>query len=233
MNSTYADLGKQLPLDIQAPSAPTLDNFLIGRNAELLQLLRAVLARKEKERFVYIWGDAGCGKSHLLQAMVAAFKTNNQVAVFFSAGKHHEFFTSNDVICVAIDDIDELNASGQAELFKLYNQLRDESDAVLLVSGSSAPKYLDMRQDLVTRLGWGLVYQIHELSEEEKIHALKQHATSSGFHLSQDVCLYLLRHGRRDLSSLMLIIDALDRYSLANQRHITVPLLRELLQVSA
>lgn len=83
MNSAYADLGKQLPLDIQAPSAPTLDNFLIGRNAELLQLLRAVLARKEKERFVYIWGDAGCGKSHLLQAMVAAFKTNNQVAVFF------------------------------------------------------------------------------------------------------------------------------------------------------
>lgn len=233
MGFLYADLGKQLPLDIQAPSVPTLDNFLMGRNAELLQLLNNVLVRKENERFIYVWGDAGCGKSHLLQAMVAAFQTNNQTAVFFSAGKHHEFVTSNTVDCVAIDDIDELNASGQAELFKLYNQLRDESEAVLLVSGSSAPKYLDMRQDLVTRLGWGLVYQVHELSEEEKINALKQHATSNGFNLSQDVCVYLLRHGRRDLSSLMLIIDALDRYSLANQRHITVPLLRELLQVSS
>ena len=90
-----------------------------------------------------------------------------------------------------------------------------------------------MRQDLVTRMGWGLVYQVHDLNEEEKIHALKKHAANSGFNLSQDVCLYLLRHGRRDLSSLMMIIDALDRYSLANQRHITVPLLRELLQVSS
>lgn len=233
MSSVYADLGKQLPLDIQTPAVPTLDNFLTGRNTELLQLLNNVLARKENERFIYIWGDAGCGKSHLLQAMVAAFQANNQAAIFFSAGKHYEFVTSNAINCVALDDIDELNASGQAELFKLYNQLRDESDAVLLVSGSSAPKYLDMRQDLVTRLGWGLVYQVHELSEEEKIDALKQHAASNGFNLSQEVCLYLLRHGRRDLSSLMLIIDALDRYSLANQRHITVPLLRELLQVSS
>ncbi|MEI2768018.1 MAG: DnaA regulatory inactivator Hda [Nitrosomonas sp.] len=233
MGSVHADFNKQLLLDIHAPFVPTLDNFLPGRNVELLQLLKNVLLQQEKERFIYLWGNPGCGKSHLLQAMITEFAATGQNAVFFSADKQHDFLTSNDIDCVAIDDIDALNTSGQAELFKLYNQLRDESEAIFLVSGSAAPKYLDMRQDLVTRMGWGLVYQVHDLNEEEKIHALKKHAANSGFNLSQDVCLYLLRHGRRDLSSLMMIIDALDRYSLANQRHITVPLLRELLQVSS
>lgn len=233
MGSVNTDFNKQLLLDIHTPFVPTLDNFLPGRNVELLQLLKNVLLQQEKERFIYLWGNPGCGKSHLLQAMITESAAIGQNAAFFSADKQHDFLTSNDIDCVAIDDIDALNTSGQAELFRLYNQLRDESEAIFLVSGSAAPKYLDMRQDLVTRLGWGLVYQVHDLNEEEKIHALKKHATNSGFNLSQDVCLYLLQHGRRDLSSLMMIIDALDRYSLANQRHITVPLLRELLQVSS
>ena len=233
MGSVHTDFNKQLLLDIHTPFVPTLDNFLPGRNVELLQLLKNVLLQQEKERFIYLWGNPGCGKSHLLQAMITESAAIGQNAAFFSADKQHDFLTSNDIDCVAIDNIDALNTSGQAELFRLYNQLRDESEAIFLVSGSAAPKYLDMRQDLVTRLGWGLVYQVHDLNEEEKIHALKKHATNSGFNLSQDVCLYLLQHGRRDLSSLMMIIDALDRYSLANQRHITVPLLRELLQVSS
>jgi len=72
---------------------------------------------------------------------------------------------------------------------------------------------------------------VHELTEEEKIQAMKTHAADRGFAISQGVCLYLLRHGRRDLPSLMMTLDALDRYSLTQQRPITIPLLRELLQV--
>lgn len=233
MGSVHTNFNKQLLLDIHTPFVPTLDNFLPGRNVELLQLLKNILLQQEKEHFIYLWGNPGCGKSHLLQAMITEYSATGQNAVFFSADKQHDFLTPNDINCVAIDDIDALNTSGQAELFKLYNQLRDENEAIFLASGSVAPKYLDMRQDLVTRLGWGLVYQVHDLNEDEKIHALKKHAANSGFNLSQDVCRYLLQHGRRDLSSLMMIIDALDRYSLVNQRHITIPLLRELLQASS
>ena len=99
----------------------------------------------------------------------------------------------------------------------------------MLVSGSTAPAQLILRKDLVTRLGWGLVYQVHELSDDEKIRAMKSHAASRGFDLPQDVCDYLLQHVQRDLPSLMVTLDALDLYSLTDQRQITISMLRELL----
>lgn len=224
---------KQLLLDIKPPSSPTLINFLPGRNTELVQMLTHILSGQEKERFVYLWAGLGCGKSHLLRAVVAACTQNHSKAIYFSAKTCSEFAVDSDIDCVAVDDIDYLDTSAQAGLFNIYNQLRDESNAFLLVSGPAAPAHLNMRQDLVTRLGWGLVYQVHELTEEEKVQAMKRHAADCGFDLSQEICLYLLRHGRRDLPSLMMTLDALDRYSLANQRQITIPLLRELLQVAS
>ena len=222
---------QQLLLDIKPLPSPTLVNFLPGHNTELLQMLTNILSQQEKERFVYLWGGVGCGKSHLLRATVEAYTQRNLKAVYFSAQEYCEFPVDSELDCVAIDDIDSLDASAQIELFNLYNQVRDEGHAFLLMSGVAAPMYLDMRQDLVTRLGWGLVYQVIELTEEEKIQAMKSHAADCGFNLSQEICLYLLRHGRRDLPSLMMTLDALDRYSLVNQRQITIPLLRELLQV--
>jgi len=224
---------KQLLLDIKPPSSPTLINFLPGRNTELVQMLTHILSGQEKERFVYLWGGLGCGKSHLLQSVVAACTQNHAKAIYFSAKTCSEFAVDSDIDCVAVDDIDYLDTSAQAGLFNIYNQLRDESNAFLLVSGPAAPAYLNMRQDLVTRLGWGLVYQVHELTEEEKIAAMKTHAADCGFDLPLEICLYLLRHGRRDLPSLMMTLDALDRYSLVHQRQITIPLLRELLQVAS
>ena len=103
----------------------------------------------------------------------------------------------------------------------------------MLVSGSTAPAQLTLRKDLVTRLGWGLVYQVHELSDDEKIRAMKNHAASRGFNLPQDVCDYLLQHGQRDLPSLMVTLDALDLYSLTDQRQITISMLRKLLPTTS
>ena len=99
----------------------------------------------------------------------------------------------------------------------------------MLVSGSVAPSQLKLREDLVTRLGWGLIYQVHELSDDEKIQAMKKHAKRKGFELTQDVCNYLLRHVKRDLPSLIVTLDALDLHSLREKRPITIPMLRELL----
>ncbi|MDH5479338.1 MAG: DnaA regulatory inactivator Hda [Nitrosomonas sp.] len=221
---------KQLVLDIKPPAAPTLENFLLGRNVELLRMLKNILTQQEKERFVYLWGGLGCGRSHLLHAVVDIYSRNNQKAVYFSCQNQVDFSLDSDLDCVAIDDVDQLDASTQIKLFNLYNQLRDEGHAFFIASGAAPPAQLSMRQDLVTRLGWGLVYQVHELTEAEKMQALISHAAECGFDLSQEICQYLLRHGRRDLPSLMTTLDALDHYSLANKRRITIPLLRELLQ---
>ena len=103
---------------------------------------------------------------------------------------------------------------------------------MLLVSGSSAPAHLKLRDDLRTRLGWGLIYQVQALSDEEKALALQQHAQARGFALSHEVIQYLLRHGRRDLPALLGVLDALDEHCLRLQRGASVPLLKEVMQKS-
>jgi DnaA family protein len=89
---------------------------------------------------------------------------------------------------------------------------------------------LKLREDLVTRLAWGLVYQVHALTDENKAQALADHATSRGFRLAPEVSDFLLTRARRDLPTLLATLDALDRYSLETRRPVTVPLARELLQ---
>jgi len=78
---------------------------------------------------------------------------------------------------------------------------------------------------------WGLIYQVHELSDEEKIAALSLSAAARGLTVSPGVLPYLITHFQRDMRSLSAMLDALDRYSLETQRHITLPLLRDLLQL--
>lgn len=224
---------KQLLLDIASPSLPTLENFVPGQNLELLQILKNIVQRKEHERFIYLWGGKGCGKSHLLQAVIEAFTRNKLKAAYINCGTKHnsykDFFSKDKIDCIAIDNVDRLIGTKQIDLFNLYNYIRDECHSFMLVSGSVTPSRLKLREDLVTRLGWGLAYQIHELSDDEKIQAMKNHAKRKGFKLSHDVCNYLLRHVQRDLPSLLVTLDALDLYSLREQRPITIPMLRELL----
>jgi DnaA family protein len=220
---------KQLALDFAAPP-PTFDNFVAGRNAELLQSLKGLVSGGTGERFIYIWGLAGSGRSHLLQGAAAAMRASGADAAYVACFGETQF--EEDVVraeFVAIDDADCLGRAAQVALFNLYNALRERQGS-LLVSGNAPPVQLGLREDLVTRLGWGLVYQVHALSDEEKAQALTRHAEARGVRLSVEVCDYLLNRVRRDMPSLLAMLDALDRYSLETRRQITVPMVRELLQ---
>ncbi|HQU61636.1 MAG: DnaA regulatory inactivator Hda [Nitrosomonas sp.] len=215
-------------LDILPVADPSLQNFIPGRNRELMAMISKTLQNKNNERFFYVWGGSGCGKSHLLQGMVEHFINRQKLAYYFPGELPADFDISDDLNCLAIDNVEHLNECAQLKLFNIYNQLRDREFALLIVSGSIAPSQLDMRRDLVTRLCWGLVYQIHELTEQEKIEALQRHAFERGFTLESHICQYLLRHGKRDLRSLIMKLDELDKYSLIHQRKVTLHLLREL-----
>ena len=222
----------QLILDISHKSVPTLDNFVVGRNPELLSALRHALSGSSSERSIYLWGEPGSGKSHLLQACVEAAsqaKRNAAYACGSVPGQNMDRGADLSVEMVAVDDVELLDDAEQIALFDLYNRLRD-SGGMLLVSGTASPLHLKLRDDLRTRLGWGLVYQVHSLSDEEKAQALSQHAQQKGFTLPPEVTQYLLRHGRRDLPSLMAALDALDQHSLRLHRAPSVPLLKEVLQ---
>lgn len=213
----------QLLLDIAPDSQPTLDNFVVGRNLELMSALRHALTGGGSERCYYVWGESGSGKSHLLQACVSAARVVGH-STFYARGG-----IPQQAALVAVDDVELLDDSAQIELFNLYNQMRD-SGGMLLVSGKASPLHLKLRDDLRTRLGWGLVYQVHGLSDEEKALALGRHAQTRGFALPPEVTQYLLHHGRRDLPSLLAVLDALDVHSLRLHRSPSVPLLKEVMQ---
>ena len=220
---------KQLALDFAPASPPTLDNFVSGRNAELTQNLRKIAARDAGERFIYLWGAPGSGRSHLLRGLTAAVRGAGASAAYIACAGDTRFADGVErVACVAVDDVELLGEDAQVALFHLYNALRERRGA-LVASGDAPPVQLGMRQDLVTRLGWGLVYQVHALSDEEKTLALKGHAAARGFRLPDEVCAYLLTRVRRDMPSLLAMLDALDRHSLEAKRPITVALARELL----
>lgn len=213
----------QMLLGIAPQWLPTLDNFVAGRNAELLAALRQMAAAATEVRAVYIWGEAGSGKSHLLQAMVA--KVAGQ-------GAHYaQRAVPEAASLVAVDDVEVLDDAAQIALFELYNRMREQG-GLLLVSGMQAPVHLQLRDDLRTRLGWGLVYQLHALNDDEKAEALRQHAGARGFELPHEVTQYLLRHGRRDLPSLLQVLDALDEHCLRLKRPASVPLLKDVIQQS-
>ncbi len=220
---------KQLVLDIALPAAPTLDNFVPGRNAELVVALYALANGAGNERFIYLWGAEGSGRSHLLRAVAAAARRTGRRTVWFDA-QTQAIDAADDALCAA-DDVHLLGADAQIALFNLHNRIRGGSGA-LLVSGNAAPAQLRLRPDLVTRLAAGLVYQLHGLGDEEKSAALRRHAEARGLRLAPEVASYLLHHARRDMPSLLALLDALDRYSLETRRAITVPLLRELLERS-
>jgi DnaA family protein len=220
----------QMVLDLSLPAQPTLDNFVVGRNRELIQVLHNMLATKPQERFVYLWGSPGSGRSHLLKAMVDALRQQHLSASYICCSLDSEIAPAPEQPdALAVDDVEHLGGNSQIALFNLYNHIR-EGPGMLLVSGAMPPAQLKLREDLVTRLGWGLVFQVHGLIDEEKSQALKTHARNRGFELPQEAADYLLRHGRRDMPSLLAVLDALDNYSLRTKRPVTLPLLREIMQ---
>lgn len=203
---------RQLTLDLVKPSTPSLDNFVVGRNAEVVAALRA-LEIGAGEQFIYLWGETGAGRSHLLQALGHQLRPGEVPA-----------FDARQPVYV-VDDVDLLSQSQQHELFILLNEIRVGA-ARFVGAGNAPPMHLGLRDDVRTRLAWGLVYQVHALSDEEKAHALSAHAAARGLALSTEVADYLLTHMPRDMRTLVAVVDALDTYALSVKKQLTVPLVR-------
>jgi DnaA family protein len=201
-------MARQLVLAISPPPEPTFENFAPGANAELLARLREMASGALRESVLYLWGERGCGRSHLLQATLrVAMRARLAVR----------------------DDVDRLDEAAQIALFNLINEAR-ESGGCVLAAGPCPPAQLALRADVRSRLGWGLVYQVQPLSDAEKAVTLRAEVERRGLRITDEVLWYLLNHVRRDLPSLFAILDELDRKSLERQRPITLPLVRESLR---
>ncbi len=223
----------QIALDLHRVEAPTLENFVAGRNGEALACLRALRrAQGASVPLVYLWGEPGCGKTHLAlaaaddgRALAADAPLDAFEAQVSDAGERPAV--------VAVLDVERLDEARQSLLFHLINRMRAHPQGTVLASGSQPPVALAVRDDLRTRLGSGLVFRLQLLDDQEKSAALERVARERGVTVAADVIPWLIAHTSRDIRALLRTFDALDRRAFERRRAITLPLLRELLQENA
>lgn len=210
---------RQLILDIRSDARPDFHNFLPGPNQEALAALTQLNTQTPGESVVYLWGEPGVGKSHLLQAWAS-----RAPAPCFAQGPLPE----PDVLQLAVDNVDRLDADDQIRLFSLINAVREQG-GYLIAAGDLPPGQLSVRADLATRLAQGLVFRLLPLADADKALALAIRAEALGLTLPEDVIRYLLTHCRRDLPHLLALVDGLDAFSLSRKRPVSLPLLKDML----
>lgn len=230
-------MNKQLALAIKLNDEATLADFNWGSNTLLEQQLNHMLTFKE-ERLLYLWGAQGSGKSHLLQASCQAVSVT-QSAIYLPLHLLKEWgpqaiegLEDQDLVC--IDDIDAIAGDPfwEEALFHLYNKIKDMEQSLLIISGNQSPTTLPIKlPDLRSRLSWGLVIQLMELSDEDKINTLKLHALRRGFDLPESVGQFLLNRCSRNMHDLHQLLNRLDDASLAAQRKITIPFVKDILNI--
>jgi len=211
---------RQLSLDLLPPSGPTLGNFVAGPNGEALDRVSAIARGERALRILYLWGESGSGKTHLLSALKGRALGPTCAPSEFTR-------STGPLEIISVDDCDRLDEAQQESLFHLFNRVLAQPGTAIVCAGAEPPLALRLRDDLRTRLGYGLVLRLRLLSDEERRDALEQWVRRSGARYSPDLIEHLLRHRARDLRSLLALLQGLDRYGLERQRALTLPLLRE------
>jgi DnaA family protein len=228
-------MSQQLPLGLQLQASARFSNFLAGPNDELIgQLMQT--ASGTGEPFFLLWGASGSGKSHLLQASCHLATDQDRTVAYVSlkdisnlSPELLEDWENYQLVCV--DDIHLIagNQRWEEALFNLYNRIREHRGS-MIVSSTSMPVGLAFcLPDLVSRLGWGLVYQLNPLNDEQRLAALQQRAMQRGCELPAETGRYLLRRLPRDIPALFELLDKLDEASLVAQRKLTVPFVKSVL----
>ncbi|QDQ26469.1 DnaA regulatory inactivator Hda [Chitinimonas arctica] len=220
---------KQLALDLQLPEPFGFDDFLIGPNLEAYMAVRSLADGTAGEGCIYLWGAGGTGKSHLLRATAQRAMVAGLYAYYWDAANTPLDESAHGYELLAVDHVDGLDEVGQIALFGLINAQR-EAGRVILTAGSLPPAQLPLREDLTTRLGWGLVFEIGEPADEDKSALLRHRARARGCEVDEAVCRWLVTRQSRDLGALTRLLDRLDRAALAAGRPLTLPFVKEALR---
>ena len=230
-------MNTQLALAIKLNDEATLADFNWKNNELLRQQLNNMLTYK-KDKLLYLWGPSGSGKSHLLQACCQDVNLI-QSAIYLPLTLLKEWGPQSiegleEQTLICIDDINVIakERAWEEALFHLYNKIRDMEKSILIIAANQSPTTLPLElADLRSRLSWGLVIQLMELNDEDKISTLKQCALKRGFDLPESVGQFLLNRCSRNMHDLHHLLNQLDDASLAAQRKITIPFVKEILTI--
>ncbi|MAY71598.1 MAG: DnaA regulatory inactivator Hda [Halomonas sp.] len=225
----------QLPLGVGLRDDATFDNYHPGANATLVECLSHQFD-DNGEPFLYLWGGDGVGRSHLLQAACHQASARDLRTLYLPLEElgHFPPLMLEDVErldLVAIDDLDRVVGRKRWEeaLFHAFNRLRD-SGKRLLIAADRPPRQLDIQlADLASRLTWGMTFHLRQLSDEDRMQALKLRAHLRGMELPDEVARYILHRGARELSELFRSLEVLDNASLSAQRKLTIPFVKKAL----
>ncbi|KHO65610.1 DnaA regulatory inactivator Hda [Pseudomonas flexibilis] len=228
----------QLPLGVRLRDDATFANYYPGANAAALGYVERLCDADAgwAENLIYLWGNDGVGRSHLLQAACLRFEQHGEPALYLPLGEVVTLgpelldnLEQYELVC--LDDLDAIagRADWEEALFHLFNRLRDAGRRLLLAA-SASPRELGIQlPDLQSRLSLSLVFQLQELSDEDKLRALQLRASRRGLHLTDEVGRFILTRGARSMSALFDLLEQLDQASLQAQRRLTIPFLKETL----
>ena len=228
----------QLSLGVRLRDDATFANYYPGANAVTLGYVEHACETEDQwmDSLLYIWGNPGSGRSHLLQAACLRVEERGGRALYLplaDLAKYGTQLLDNVEFCdlVCLDDVEAVLGQPEWEeaLFHAFNRLRDAGKQ-LLIAANAAPRKLPIKlPDLQSRLSLALVFQLHELSDDEKLRALQLRASRRGVRLSDDVGSFILARSVRSMTVLFDTLEQLDTASLQAQRKLTIPFLKEAL----
>lgn len=238
---------RQFALDILKTPKPSLQNFIVPeslnlRLVSLTDALKTITHAWESKTpipagfaWIYCWGPEGSGKTHLLRAMANEAEKWGEKFIYLHPSDQANWERVEQHVdqlpnVILIDDVDTLSESQQSTVFRIQIEAKARPSLFLFLTGKSSIAGLTLRDDVKSRLGSGMNFELSTLSDNEKILAIHQAAKDRGITLSSDVPPWLLSNFHRDLPSLLSLIEALDQFALEKKRAITLPLLREFLQ---
>ncbi|MEP1472806.1 MAG: DnaA regulatory inactivator Hda [Halieaceae bacterium] len=223
--------GRQLALNVHLRDDATLENYLpLGTSELLLQSLQGQLS-PEGEPIIYVHGPADSGRTHLLQAAchLAGAEAQYLPLAELQSYPPADILQSIETLkLVCLDDLQAVlgQAEWESELFHLFNRAR-ENQCRLLVSADAAPRALKVDlADLRSRLGWGIVYRLPTVTDEQREQLIVFRASRRGLSLAPEVASYIVSRATRSMDSLLGLLDTLDKASLAQQRSLSIPFVK-------
>jgi DnaA family protein len=226
---------RQLALDVRLDDHAVFASFHRGPNALLVASLEEMAAGRGLP-VAWIWGAAGSGRSHLLQASVArAHERGASTAYLPLAAIVASPATVLDGLdrfdLVAIDDVGAVagNAEWERALFRLYEGLGARGGRLAAAAHSPPGQAGLALPDLASRLAAGAVFRLEQLSDADRLSALQRRAEWRGLTLPDDTAQFLLARVERDAASLFGLLDRLDRAALVAQRRLTIPFVKSVL----
>ena len=228
----------QLSLPLYLPDDETFASFWPGENPSLLAALQGAL-HQEHGSYLYFWSRQGGGRSHLLHAACAELSAQGEAVGYVPLDKRTWFVPEvldgmEQLALVCIDNIECIAGDQPWEMaiFDLYNRILETGKTRLLITGDRPPRQLNLQlPDLASRLDWGQIYKLQPLSDEDKLQALQLRGRLRGFELPEDVGRFLLKRLDREMRTLFVTLDRLDRASITAQRKLTIPFVKEALDL--